>query len=341
MNYEDKIKQIIEVNKIRSDLRKVGVLPYAVGPTGPTGPSGKGLEIHGTYDSLEELKKDHPTGIDGDSYIVNGELYIWSSTINDWADIGNIKGPKGDTETFVVGETITGEAGTEAQVIDNKIDLEHNLSFFIPKGDKGDIGSKGDIGPTGPKGDTGAQGDTGPIGATGPTGPKGDTGLQGDTGPMGIQGPTGPTGPTGPRGAASPTGYDAIGFASIMDTKKAGTAQIGNTRIIPGVSDYIAINGNSITIKRTSVFEIVLCGRISGVTQNTGASFSLFNTETNAVVSDLLFVLEAGNTPDMDFSEMTVTDIIGPTTLEVRTTINGSDEISFSEMNVLLKSYTM
>ena len=36
--------------------------------------------------------------------------------------------------------------------------------------------------------------------------------------------------PTGPRGAASPTGYDAIGFASIMDTKQAGTASIGNTR---------------------------------------------------------------------------------------------------------------
>ena len=76
MNYDDKIKQITEVSKIRSGLRKVGVLPYAVGPTGSTGPSGKGLEIHGTYDSLEELKRDHPTGIDGDSYIVNGGLYI-------------------------------------------------------------------------------------------------------------------------------------------------------------------------------------------------------------------------------------------------------------------------
>ena len=286
MNYDDKIKQITEVSKIRSGLRKVGVLPYAVGPTGSTGPSGKGLEIHGTYDSLEELKRDHPTGIDGDSYIVNGGLYIWSSTINDWADIGNIKGPKGDAETFVVSETITGDAGIDAQVIDNKVELEHNLSFIIPNGDKGDTGSKGNIGPAGPKGDTGLQGDTGPTGATGPT---------------------------GPRGAASPTGYDAIGFTSIMDTKQAGTAQIGNTRIIPGVSDYIAINGNDITIKKTSVFEIVLCARISGVTQNTRASFSLFNTETNSVVSDLSFVLEARNTSDMDFFEM----------------------------NVLLKSYTM
>lgn len=41
----------------------------------------------------------------------------------------------------------------------------------------------------------------------------------------------------------------------------------------------------------------------------------------------------------MNFSEMTVVDILGPATLQVQTTINGSDEISFSEMNVLLKSY--
>ena len=332
MNHKDKINEIIEVSKKRLELKKIGLLPYAIGPTGPTGPSGRGLEIMGSYASLEELKKDHPTGKDGDSYIINGELYIWDSTIHNWTDIGNIMGPKGDTgdtETFIIQKTTTGEAGTKAQVIDNKTGLEHHLNFIIPKGDKGETGNEGKMGPTGPKGEKGE------------IGPKGETGLQGEIGPIGIQGPTGPTGPTGPRGTASPTDYNTIGFASIIDTKKAGTTQIGNTRVIPGVSDYIVINGNSITIKKTSVFEIVLCGRISGVTQNTGASFSLFNIETNAVVSDLLFVLEAGNTPDMNFSEMTVTDIIGPTTLEVRTTINGNDEISFSEMNVLLKSYNI
>lgn len=90
----------------------------------------------------------------------------------------------------------------------------------------------------------------GPTGPKGEIGPKGETGLQGEIGPIGIQGPTGPTGPTGPRGTASPTDYNTIGFASIIDTKKAGTTQIGNTRVIPGVSDYIVINGNSITIKK-------------------------------------------------------------------------------------------
>lgn len=111
---------------------------------------------------------------------------------------------------------------------------------------------------------------------------------------------------------------------------------------MPGNSEYITIaNGTDIVVKKTSVFEIILCGRISGVTENTGASFSLVNTTTNEVVSDLLFVLEAGNTPDMNFSEMTVVDILSPASLQVQTSINGSDEISFSEMNVLLKSYNM
>lgn len=89
------------------------------------------------------------------------------------------------------------------------------------------------------------------------------------------------------------------------------------------------------------MFEIVLCGRISGVTQNIGASFALYNTDTNSIASNLSFVLEAGNTTDMEFSEMTVVDIIGPAILQLKTTINGSDEVSFTEMNVLIKSYTV
>lgn len=80
---------------------------------------------------------------------------------------------------------------------------------------------------------------------------------------------------------------------------------------MPGNSAYLAItNDTDIQVKRTSVFKIVLCGRISVVTQNTSATFALYNTDTNSIVSDLSFVLEAGNTPDMDFSEMTVVVIL-------------------------------
>jgi len=78
MNYNDKINEIRENNEIRSRLRKAGVLPYVVGPTGPRG---KGLEIMGNYNSLDDLKREHPTGKNGDTYIVNGDLYIWDEQI--------------------------------------------------------------------------------------------------------------------------------------------------------------------------------------------------------------------------------------------------------------------
>lgn len=281
MNFEEKINNIKKNQLIRRKAFEAGIYPLV----GPTGPKGDSLKITGTYDSYEELINLHPSGSNGDCYIINGDLYAWSNDTNTWHNSGNIKGPKGDI---------------------------------------------------GPKGDQGEQGIQGIEGKIGPTGPKGDTGIQG------IKGEKGDAGPTGPRGAASPTGYNAIAFASYLDTKKAGVAQIGNTRVIPGNSSYLTIvNGTDIQVKRTSVCEIVLCGRISGVTQNTGASFSLINTDTNSVISDLSFVLEAGNTPDMDFSEMTVVDIIGPATLQLKTTVNGSDEISFTEMNILIKRYTI
>ncbi len=275
MAYENEINKVIKAQNIRRELYKLGI-----GNTiGPTGPRGYGINIQGTYNSIDELIKDHPTGCNGDCYIINGFLYLWDIDKKVWKKEGKIEGPTG---------------------------------------------------PTGP------QGIQGLTGNTGPTGPKGDTGLTGDAGP------TGPTGPKGDTGPSSATGYNSIAFASYINTKKAGTVQIGNTRILPGDSQYLVIpNATDIQVKKTGVFEIVLCGRISGVTQNTGASFSLYNTETNTIISDLTFALEAGNTPDMDFSEMTVVDIIAPATLKLISKIDGSDEISFTEMNILIKSYNI
>ena len=65
----------------------------------------------------------HPIGNQGDSYIVNGSLYVWNG--NAWENVGNIKGDTG----------LTGATG--------------------PKGNTGNTGS------TGAKGDTGATGATG------------------------------------------------------------------------------------------------------------------------------------------------------------------------------------
>lgn len=105
------------------------------GEKGDTGATGVGTTIKGSYNSYQELINAHPTGNDGDSYLVNGSLYVWLD--NAWENVGNIKGDKGDT----------GDAG--------------------PQGVKGDTGNTGATGATGATGSTGPKGDTGDTGATG------------------------------------------------------------------------------------------------------------------------------------------------------------------------------
>ena len=169
----------------------------------------------GYYDTLPELESDHPTGSDGDIYMVGDHLYYWDMVSGAWEDAGSWQGPKGDKGD-------TGETGPQGPRGYQGIQGEQGQ-----KGDKGDQGPKGDTGPEGPKGDTGSKGDkgdaftyedftpeqlealTGPKGDTGPQGPKGDTGPQGpkgDQGETGLQGPKGDTGDTGPQGPKGDTG---------------------------------------------------------------------------------------------------------------------------------------
>ena len=130
-----------------------------VGDTGAKGDTGVGTTIKGSYNSLEELIAEHPTGNDTDAYLVDGNFYFWNGY--QWENAGSIKGE-------------TGPAG--------------------PKGDTGDSGAKGDTGAKGDKGDKGETGATGEQGIRGPKGDTGDTGATGDTGPAGKTGDTGATG---------------------------------------------------------------------------------------------------------------------------------------------------
>ena len=105
------------------------------GQKGDTGATGTATTIKGSYNTYQELINAHPTGNDGDSYLVNGSLYVWLD--NAWENVGNMKGDKGDT----------GATGA--------------------KGDTGDTGQQGVKGDTGNRGATGATGATGPKGDTG------------------------------------------------------------------------------------------------------------------------------------------------------------------------------
>ena len=66
------------------------------GADGAPGKDGTGVTILGSYSSIDALKAEHPTGSAGDSYLVNGHLYVWDTVGSDWKDVGTIQGPKGD-----------------------------------------------------------------------------------------------------------------------------------------------------------------------------------------------------------------------------------------------------
>lgn len=170
------------------------------GPQGPTGPQGSGVNVLGTYATIELLEADNPEGNIGDSYVVGSDLYIWSDLNQEWANAGTFVGDTGPTGP----QGINGETGPT-----------------------GPTGSTGDIGPTGPSG--GPTGPTGATGATGSVGPTGPTGAEGSpsliAGPTGAQGVTGPTGPTGPSvtGPTGPTGAQGEWASSQTITSQSDT----------------------------------------------------------------------------------------------------------------------
>lgn len=346
-----------------------------VGPTGPQGPTGAGLKILGTYDSMEELEKMHPIAEEGDCYIVKKTLVVWDHETNSWKETAVIEGPPGESATIEVGRTETIEPQNNAAVLETVVGNHHVFDFLIPRGEKGDIGDKGDKGDVGLQGEVGPTGPIGPRGFPGEIGisevitidgtetigsdedasvqddfdrnvhhltfyiPKGEKGEQGIQGVQGLPGVTGPTGPTGPS-YYNPTAYNTILFISFQDTDKSGLVNVYTKRMIPGVSSNIEVpNNQDINILRTGIFEITLCGRISGVSSTNGASFYLFNETTNEIISDLECTLNKGTTVDMNFSETNVVDIYGPATLHLMTKIDDENNsiVKFTYINLIMK----
>ena len=166
--------------------------------------------------------------------------------------------------------------------------------------------------------------------------PKGEKGEKGDQGSVG---------PAGPTGSLGPTSYDVIAFVSYPNTTVAGIALTGASRIIPGITNKISMEGsNSIKINQSGLYEITVCGRISGVTKDIGGAFYLIKSETSEVLTDMSFILSKGNTEDMDFSEISFVDITAPATLQIKTEIDGdtaTSNIEFSSINVLIKGYSV
>ena len=95
-----------------------GVTTYSAptciqGAAGRPGADGTSVTILGSYDTVGDLEAAHPTGSDGDSYIVGGDLYVWSADSSSWVNVGPIRGPQG--EAGAPGEDGVGVSGLVEQ----------------------------------------------------------------------------------------------------------------------------------------------------------------------------------------------------------------------------------
>ena len=292
------------------------------------------------------------------------------------------KGPKGDKgdagfASIEVGNVETVEPNEPAGVENVGTDEKVILNFKIPRGADGKEGKMGPIGPQGEIGMTGPTGPIGPQGEEGPKGDKGDTGPRGLPGEIGISEnividgtetieageeasvmddfdrnihhltfyiPKGEIGPTGPAGAgAGATAYIAILFVRYADATDARSLTIREKTFIPDPTSIFTVPTTiNIDINSTGIYEVTLCGKISGVTEYNGASFYLWNTVTGSVINNLSFSLNEGTTSDMNFSGTTITQIFSPATLQVKTAITNDasgSSIKFTDINLVIKRY--
>ncbi len=96
---------------------------YLRGLQGAKGDDGVGLAPKGKFESYDDLITTHPNGKHGDVYVIQDDIWFWSTETTSWENAGGFKGDKGDAFTF--------EDFTEEQ-------LE------LLRGEKGDKGEKGD-----------------------------------------------------------------------------------------------------------------------------------------------------------------------------------------------------
>jgi hypothetical protein len=196
------------------------------GAKGDKGNDGTSVNIKGSYATEANLRSAHPTGASGDSYIIDGFLYVWNGA--DWENIGNIKGPKGDI----------GNQGPQG--------IQGNIGISGSKGDIGDQGIQGPQGIQGEKGNIGSKGDTGAAGTNGldgAIGAKGDKGnpfVYGDFTPLqltnlkgakGDQGAQGIQGIPGVKGDPGLIGQDGLDADSTLEAKSTSNS---NLTLVPG-----------------------------------------------------------------------------------------------------------
>jgi len=118
-------------------------------PKGDQGDPGTGLTLLGTYATLADLQTAHPTGQRGNAYFVGddtlGYVYLWDPDTSAWVNIGELKGPKGNTGATPSLSIGTVQTGTPSAVTITGTTEYPVLNFTLEQGDKGDTGNAGTI----------------------------------------------------------------------------------------------------------------------------------------------------------------------------------------------------
>ena len=147
-------KIIVKDHKYYFKIRGLGGIKGDTGPAGPQGPQGpQGPYVNvvaGTTTTLPAGSSAQVTvNNTGNTSVLN--FGIPQGAKGDKGDAGTpgAQGPRGFAATVNVGETTTGQPGTDASVINAGNENDAVLKFTIPKGEKGETGEAGPQGPTG------------------------------------------------------------------------------------------------------------------------------------------------------------------------------------------------
>ena len=96
---DNKLYQVNEANLYGPGITIVGPKGDD-GDQGIQGPAGTSIAIMGTYATEAALEAAHPTGTNGEGYLVGSDLYLYGVNpvggLTEWYNAGPVRGPKGD-----------------------------------------------------------------------------------------------------------------------------------------------------------------------------------------------------------------------------------------------------
>ena len=212
-------------------------------------------------------------------------------------------GPTGPTgpATITIGETITGDPGTDATVTNTGTNQNAVLTFTIPAGA------------------------TGPAGLPGPIGPTGPTGAAGAIGPQGIQGPTGPTGP-------------AEGVTEIAQSAPADQTNVASIPLT-NISHFPATATTNSTVNGTDIQLTAGTYRIAYSTSVTTTNEAEITPELdNVEVTELMATIPANST--MYVTKEAIVELIDTQTLTFTTTQEAATQYNEFVVNITKYNFT-